>query len=210
MKTQILGLLLLLPFLALTQKHPKYKHPGYVVTLQGDTLVGKFKVDFWIKKAELAWTQEEFKFRPDEGDRSVRFYGVSDVKHVEFSLLEKGDTTYVFQRKQVMGADNYRLWRFLPLPRMEGTLSLYVSQELVQGMHANGLPSSDIVDTQYLAKGGVIYMVNKRFLRKELYPILGDCPEVVEKLMNKKYKVKTKDMKRLVQEYNACVTPSGS
>lgn len=186
----------ILPFQVQGQKNRAYKHPGMVITLEGDTIQGKFKMTFPADRERLAAASKEFKFKADEGDRELKIYTTSHLKYVEYTLLDVGEKK-TFESRKIPVA-NGNVWEFIPPALISGPISIYQDIEL---RHPFG--RAEFVYRTLIEKNGLIRYVSSDSIYEILSALMMDCPNLAKKRSTQNYK--KKNSLELIQEYNECM-----
>lgn len=195
----------ILPFQAQSQQlqrdqYGAYRHPGLVLTIEGDTIRGKFRIATPMNRRKMIPTEKKYYFRADEGDRQVKKYTAKKLKYLEYTLADIGEKI-ILQSKRVEDGDRNK-WEFIPLPRISGAASFYIDLEEETTRQKYGT-TTDLVTRELIGIDGRIIYVTKRFFKSELPRLMRDCPALVAKFNTFGYEFS--DIEKVILAYNDCV-----
>jgi len=185
---------------------------GYYVTLKNDTVHVKFKLPrnpLLYPGIYLPKLQKEVEFYTDNKEKRVLY--PSQVLSYSFTYLNDDDDreTFSFVSKKntlhlnATAFDSPDSSIFLNQV-IKGKLSLYIFYGSSSSPVGNGISTGFVnipTTTPILEKaGGELFWYNSWKFKDELSKYLFDCPSVVAKLQDKKFK--NRNIKDAVSEYN--------
>lgn len=192
--------------------------PGYYITLDGVQKDGEVQYNFpYIMERMLAFRVDGHitYFRPTE----VKGYFVDGVYR----------ESVTFNASLIKGAEG--LHTFFMIPKEQGPLSLYyyTNQEIVWDFEPaddrifnvksyfeafskyNTIQESDIKkspNADILKKGSEVGFLTDRFVigfPNKMAELISECPAVAAKVKAKESGYKSANLRKIIQEYNACV-----
>ena len=160
----------------------KHFLPGYIVTNYGDTIFGKVKDR---KTATFVKLYEKIRFKPNKGLRkrlSPNDIQAYQIGYIKFITMDIRDEIVLFKRR-VREIPNSRNKEFIKIVS-EGYLSWYEKEYVDDSglSSANYFKRADEYEMAFVRSG--LFGLNK----KRLAEYFDDCPELVEKIINRSIK----------------------
>ncbi len=219
MKTSFL-IIIMISYLGLSAQDNNEKvelwtiYPGYVITLDDDTIHGYIKLNNYVdnqKKALFYNNPKDEKYTEKYKPKNIKGYKVGPRIYESFKFWPETEANSVhFFLKVMEGPVSLYQWYYEPQSRTDERVK--VDEENVLNSKIDLSFSEEDLDTELIGiklGGKPQQLDNLKFLtnfKKNMSKYLEDYPELAEKISQKKEGYRYENMKEIIMEYNEWYT----